>query len=230
MYRFEIRGNNCVITDLENSEVLIDRPASALSLHIEAATGYVLIESIFRETSQSSVDPIKISETEDEAGTVFDVTTLRTWGQTHLGFNPGGSASSTTDPFVTASQLAVVQAQLDEAEIIARSDVLEPGETIAEAGTRFDAAGRRWETLNDNAVVPDPLTVAALEASADFGEPTVGHPFGDAQVSVRALDVFANREVIQQTGGDFGIYTNSCLLYTSPSPRDQRGSRMPSSA
>ena len=25
-------------------------------------------------------------------------------------------------------------------------------------------------------------------------------------------------------------YYNSCLLYTSPSPRDQRGSRMPSSA
>ena len=24
--------------------------------------------------------------------------------------------------------------------------------------------------------------------------------------------------------------TNDCLLYTSPSPRDQRGSRMPSSA
>ena len=29
----------------------------------------------------------------------------------------------------------------------------------------------------------------------------------------------------------FGVgYTDSCLLYTSPSPRDQRGSRMPSSA
>ena len=25
-------------------------------------------------------------------------------------------------------------------------------------------------------------------------------------------------------------YSNHCLLYTSPSPRDQRGSRMPSSA
>ena len=25
-------------------------------------------------------------------------------------------------------------------------------------------------------------------------------------------------------------YLNTCLLYTSPSPRDQRGSRMPSSA
>ena len=28
----------------------------------------------------------------------------------------------------------------------------------------------------------------------------------------------------------FNIIANSCLLYTSPSPRDQRGSRMPSSA
>ena len=26
------------------------------------------------------------------------------------------------------------------------------------------------------------------------------------------------------------VYFRSCLLYTSPSPRDQRGSRMPSSA
>ena len=26
------------------------------------------------------------------------------------------------------------------------------------------------------------------------------------------------------------VIPNSCLLYTSPSPRDQRGSRMPSSA
>ena len=26
------------------------------------------------------------------------------------------------------------------------------------------------------------------------------------------------------------VFVNGCLLYTSPSPRDQRGSRMPSSA
>ena len=31
-------------------------------------------------------------------------------------------------------------------------------------------------------------------------------------------------------GGTQSLHTNSCLLYTSPSPRDQRGSRMPSSA
>ena len=31
-------------------------------------------------------------------------------------------------------------------------------------------------------------------------------------------------------GGFIGVFACHCLLYTSPSPRDQRGSRMPSSA
>ena len=35
-------------------------------------------------------------------------------------------------------------------------------------------------------------------------------------------------EAIEDVGGYINAYT--CLLYTSPSPRDQRGSRMPSSA
>ena len=29
---------------------------------------------------------------------------------------------------------------------------------------------------------------------------------------------------------DWKVFAKTCLLYTSPSPRDQRGSRMPSSA
>ena len=39
---------------------------------------------------------------------------------------------------------------------------------------------------------------------------------------------------VERTGFDKGLFSewrdNRCLLYTSPSPRDQRGSRMPSSA
>ena len=34
----------------------------------------------------------------------------------------------------------------------------------------------------------------------------------------------------QNMRADAGIVISACLLYTSPSPRDQRGSRMPSSA
>ena len=37
-------------------------------------------------------------------------------------------------------------------------------------------------------------------------------------------------QTLGQFGFDTAIYTFACLLYTSPSPRDQRGSRMPSSA
>ena len=53
-----------------------------------------------------------------------------------------------------------------------------------------------------------------------------------------------NEETVREAGGSWygsvmctngedppaGAYTSTCLLYTSPSPRDQRGSRMPSSA
>ena len=37
-------------------------------------------------------------------------------------------------------------------------------------------------------------------------------------------------EVVRLTSEGFAIKFKVCLLYTSPSPRDQRGSRMPSSA
>ena len=44
--------------------------------------------------------------------------------------------------------------------------------------------------------------------------------------------VFIDDGIIIEEGSTVEIFTNSstCLLYTSPSPRDQRGSRMPSSA
>ena len=37
-------------------------------------------------------------------------------------------------------------------------------------------------------------------------------------------------DIVFETGGKKRVMDSFCLLYTSPSPRDQRGSRMPSSA
>ena len=54
--------------------------------------------------------------------------------------------------------------------------------------------------------------------------------FGELPVSLDA-DISPDGQriaVILNNNGEYGVYT--CLLYTSPSPRDQRGSRMPSSA
>ena len=46
-------------------------------------------------------------------------------------------------------------------------------------------------------------------------------------VGMFVLGYFLKREAIEKPEREL---VNACLLYTSPSPRDQRGSRMPSSA
>ena len=49
--------------------------------------------------------------------------------------------------------------------------------------------------------------------------------FGDFDpLEVPASDQLIDSVILENTG------VQTCLLYTSPSPRDQRGSRMPSSA
>ena len=53
--------------------------------------------------------------------------------------------------------------------------------------------------------------------------------------AIRAQGTLTKAELARQTGLAHPTVTNItrrliCLLYTSPSPRDQRGSRMPSSA
>ena len=47
-----------------------------------------------------------------------------------------------------------------------------------------------------------------------------------------AEDVIGSKNTLYGVNSDNEniVFNNDCLLYTSPSPRDQRGSRMPSSA
>ena len=42
--------------------------------------------------------------------------------------------------------------------------------------------------------------------------------------------LYAKKQLFDNLNKKAFVITNNCLLYTSPSPRDQRGSRMPSSA
>ena len=44
--------------------------------------------------------------------------------------------------------------------------------------------------------------------------------------SIAPIKVFPKRKIIKESLN----WANICLLYTSPSPRDQRGSRIPASA
>ena len=60
-------------------------------------------------------------------------------------------------------------------------------------------------------------------------------PIDDPSVEMEAI-LASMAPLLRAAMGEMGanlhfyIYEDSCLLYTSPSPRDQRGSRMPSSA
>ena len=58
----------------------------------------------------------------------------------------------------------------------------------------------------------------------------------DSERMAGILEAMGYREASAELDADLVLYNtctirdNACLLYTSPSPRDQRGSRMPSSA
>ena len=75
---------------------------------------------------------------------------------------------------------------------------------------------------------------AAITKNLDGYEPsvearTVGRVIevGDGIARVAGLPDAAVNELLEFPGGVLGL---ACLLYTSPSPRDKRLSRMPSSA
>ena len=74
---------------------------------------------------------------------------------------------------------------------------------------------------------------SSFNFSLDENDPTDSISFGIyplAQISeMNTAITTGNRRC--NTVAHFNVYAeNTCLLYTSPSPRDQRGSRMPSSA
>ena len=67
-------------------------------------------------------------------------------------------------------------------------------------------------SLNDGVVTVDAGQAVPVDGIIDFG---------GVEVTEISFDISQNAST---------THINNCLLYTSPSPRDQRGSRMPSSA
>ena len=86
-------------------------------------------------------------------------------------------------------------------------------------------------------MLPEVLSALAIQANETCVDGTFGNGgyseaiLNSAECSVVGLDRDPNvmpraSELAAKWGDQFRL----CLLYTSPSPRDQRGSRMPSSA
>ena len=75
------------------------------------------------------------------------------------------------------------------------------------------------------------LHAAASESAenGDFASKLAAQSFSDHLEELSLLEIAAKFDDSVEVL-DFRLIANHCLLYTSPSPRDQRGSRMPSSA
>ena len=85
--------------------------------------------------------------------------------------------------------------------------------------------GMNYNTYNDNQVDYVDWQVKVWNEVCRVLKPT-GHLF--LNVAPGKNNPFEIYDVIKQI--DWKLQNSICLLYTSPSPRDQRGSRMPSSA
>ena len=103
-------------------------------------------------------------------------------------------------------------------------------------GSHQDQLDRFFNPLDAADVDPEiqeiqrPKTTATFNASVERGALTVGmQSIYQSKQGVDEIEEVLGLGDNQALYGDAGFF-DSCLLYTSPSPRDQRGSRMPSSA
>ena len=97
---------------------------------------------------------------------------------------------------------------------------------ILEANNLTKSFGLRKAVNNLSLQIPDGSVYGFLGPNGSGKSTTIR--IMTALISPDAGEVFINGKSIQKNGNK--ALSNVCLLYTSPSPRDQRGSRMPSSA
>ena len=83
-----------------------------------------------------------------------------------------------------------------------------------------EASGSYTLTLEGHTTESIPINASELEVQQLL----------NALPSVGVVTVLSNSSVVVEYGSSWSVTTYSCLLYTSPSPRDKRQSRMPSSA
>ena len=76
---------------------------------------------------------------------------------------------------------------------------------------------------------PEALSFAGLQATDTYVIADIAQAaFGRKEIAIAETEMPGLVELRNKYGAQQPL--KGCLLYTSPSPRDQRGSRMPSSA
>ena len=121
MYRFEIDGNNLVVTNTANNEVQVDYPHGAVSIKIE--DGRVFVIDIFHELPSDLGLIAPLDQCQDPDGTTFSEASLRTWARANVGFDPAGSAASSTDSTFIAKGVLVDTAPPWEGSLVLGNEI-----------------------------------------------------------------------------------------------------------
>ena len=103
-------------------------------------------------------------------------------------------------------------------------------EHLRAAGYQLTDVGTSSREAVDYPVFARAVAEAVSRGSADVGIMIDGAGIGSCMAANKVPGVRAAMAYDVSSARNSREHNNACLLYTSPSPRDQRGSRMPSSA
>ena len=91
-----------------------------------------------------------------------------------------------------------------------------------------------WTALENAQEILEEVSAFYVEIGAESGKNETFDEAGTIEKEVqKAIETGQNAIKVRASKTvkiNKSLWENTCLLYTSPSPRDQRGSRMPSSA
>ena len=124
---------------------------------------------------------------------------------------------------------AIMEGIENAAGLVGEGDV----KTVFVFGTDVDEIGIESETVPATAILPDAASVNGNLAGVGDGAAALSdQPAVNVTLSEIEIGIAIEIEIVTVTATATAtvIVTVTCLLYTSPSPRDQRGPRMPSSA
>ena len=213
-----------------------------------ASQGVYFVE--FEDSSNNNLGTYEMDWTGSAERTVFDLATASALTTVSGKIDTVEGKIDTVDNNVDSvlvdtgttipNTLTTIEGKVDTVDTVADAILVDTGTTIPNAmatATALTTVENKIDTVDTNldAVLVDtgttiPNTLSTIEGKVDTVDTVADSILEDTATTIPGtLSGLATTTHVQEVEDKVDT-VDTCLLYTSPSPRDQRGSRMPSSA